>query len=155
MSITATVRPLDLNQEEEGTDSLVQAMNTFLSQFHWAKVKGLPRVGESLPGIVGVFLVELQPSEKDIDQYIWVVVGDVPPAYISSQYAQSPKEALLCYIAEMRAWVEAVRQGKGTDELIPVNGEPTEENAAALSSRLTFLENSVLAEMNEGPGTSG
>jgi hypothetical protein len=147
MPITTNLRLLDSTREEEGTASLVQTMETFLAQFRWAKVKGLPWVGESIPGVVGVILVELETFEEEVDQYIWVIVGDVPPAYISSQSANSPREVLECYIAEMRAWVEAVRKGDSTDGLIPVNAAPTEANAAALDSRLTFLENRIVPDL--------
>jgi hypothetical protein len=147
MNVPVNVRRLDLSQEEPGTDALVQSANSFLEQFAWARVKGSPWVGDAIPGILGLFLVELEPSEVDIDQFIWVLVGDIPPAYISTQYASSPKEALECYIAEMRAWETAVRKGESTEGLIPVNGDPTEANAAVLSSRLLFLETRVLPDL--------
>lgn len=147
MNIHAGVRRLDLAREEQGTDVLVESVYSFLRQFRWANVKEPLWVGESIPGVLGLFLVELMPSEEDIDQFIWVVVGDVPPAYLSSQFANSPREALECYIAEMRAWVMAVRQGEPVDDLIPVNADPTQENASALSSRLSFLEERIVPDL--------
>jgi hypothetical protein len=76
-----------------------------------------------------------------------VVVGDLPPAYLSSEYAKSPKDALDGYMGEMLAWVEAVEKGEPTDELIPNNGAPTLANAKTLRSRLEFLGREILPHL--------
>ena len=141
------IRALDLQFEVPGTDDLVSKMNGFLGAFSWAKQSGNVWVGLSIPGVIGLFLVELDAPSDDIDRYVWVAVGDIPPAYISSEYAASPKEALQAYLAEMEAWVTAVERGEATDELIPVNGAPTKDNAKALKSRLSFLEERILPSL--------
>jgi hypothetical protein len=142
------VRTLDLASEEPGTGGLVSSMDAFLSGFSWERRTGNVWVGESIPGVFGLFLVELDPASGDIGRYIWVIVGDVPPAYISSEFAKSPKEAVEVYVAEMAAWVEAVEEGEPVDKLIPVNGDPIPANAAALKSRLSFIRTWILPDMN-------
>jgi hypothetical protein len=141
------VRPFVLHQEEEGCDALVLKVNEFLDKFKWASGRKNLWVADCIPGVLGIFLVELDPQGRDIDQYIWVVVGDLPPAYLSSEYAKSPKDALDGYIGEMMAWVEAVENGNPTDELIPNNGALTLANARALRSRLEFLGHKVLPHL--------
>lgn len=138
------LRTLRLESEEQDTKDLMASMDAFLSDFPWARRTGNAWVGLCIPAALGLFLVELDPPSDDIDRSIWVVVGDLPPAYISPVYASSPKAALEGYIAEMRAWVQAVEKGEPVDDLIPVNGEPTPANAAALKSRLAFIENHIL-----------
>jgi hypothetical protein len=133
--------------EREGCGDLLKTVDTFLNGFRWAKGTGRIWVAECIPGVIGLFLVELRPSGEDIDPFVWVVVGDLPPAYLSPVYAKTPKEALEGYIGEMDAWIEAVQAGKLTDELIPVNGAPTQANAEALKSRLQFLESKILPDM--------
>jgi len=143
---SAGLRTLQLGLEDEGTRGLAASMDAFLSGFPWARRNGNTWLGLCIPAVLGLFLVELDPPSADIDQSIWVVVGDLPPAYISSVYASSPREALECYIAEMRAWVEAVEEDKPVDNMIPVNGAATQANAAALQSRLSFLEKNILPD---------
>jgi hypothetical protein len=123
-------------------------MNVFLSESSWAKQTGNVWVARSIPGVFGLFLVELNAVSANVDRYIWVAVGDIPPAYISTVYAASPKEAIEGYLAEMGAWVKAVEDGDAVDDLIPVNGAPTKENAEALKSRLSFLESEILPSLN-------
>lgn len=143
-NILNTVRRFEPSLEEQGASALVESAERFLDGFRWAKRTGAIWVGECVPGVLGLFLVELDPPEPDIDKLIWVVVGDVPPAYISSVYAQTPREALVAYVAEMEAWVEAVEHGQSVDDLIPVNGVPTIENAEALKIRLGLIGREIL-----------
>lgn len=47
------------------------------------------------------------------------------------------------YVDKMRAWVDAVEEDEPIDDLIPVNGAPTIDNAKALGSRLRFIEERI------------
>ena len=96
-------------------------------------------------GVVGVFLFQIDPAQPDVDEWLWGIVGDFPSAYISSENANTPREALEGYVAETEAWVDAARQGQSVEELIPVNLAPTRENADALGQRLRLLRDDVLA----------
>jgi hypothetical protein len=145
-SPSANLRALQLETEEQGTKELAAAMDAFLGGFSWARRTGNAWVGLCIPAVLGLFLVELDPPSDDIDRSTWVIVGDLPPAYISPEFASSPREALEAYIAEMSAWVEAVEKGEPVDDLIPVNGAATPANAAALKSRLSFIENKILPD---------
>jgi hypothetical protein len=132
--------------EGEDCQSFVTEAHDYIAGFDWAK-PGRFWVGECIPGVIGIFLVELDSSSVDIDPFTWVIVGDLPPAYISPAYAGSPREALDGYIAEMMAWVEAVEKNETVDDLIPVNSPPTHENAASLKGRLEFLRREVLPQV--------
>jgi hypothetical protein len=140
------VCPVESYEAEDCRD-LVSAVHGYLATFAWAKPTGRIWVGECIPAVIGIFLVELEPSESDIDHFTWVIVGDLPPAYLSPVYAKSPREALNGYIAEMSAWVEAIERNQPTDALIPVNAAPTIENASSLKSRLNFLGREILPQM--------
>ena len=142
--LLAFVREFIPESEPEDVKELVEKANSFLDTFSWAKIPRKYWIGECIPGVLGLFLVELVGADPEIDPYIWVVVGDVPPAYLSTLYARSPRAAVDGYIAEMEAWVDAVENGNPTADLIPVNGEPTEANAEALKSRLEFLDQKIL-----------
>jgi hypothetical protein len=73
-----------------------------------------------------------------------VIVGDVPPAYITCHYAKTPYVALDGYIGAMEEWVEAAREGKSVADIIPVNVPATPAYAEMLGSRLKFLDKNVL-----------
>ncbi len=77
------------------------------------------------------------------------VVGDLPPAYITTEDAPNPATALDGYIGAMDDWVKAAKAGQSVADLIPVNVSPTVENAKRLESRLRFLDKEVLAHCAE------
>ena len=90
--------------------------------------------------MVAVFLFEIVPTAKDVDTFLWVVVGDVPPAYLVTDDSRTPREAMRAYVDEMREWVDAVRNGGAIDDVIPVKVPPTREWADRLAGRLDLLE---------------
>ena len=54
-----------------------------------------------------------------MDEWVWVIVGEVPPAYITIDDAPNPACAVDGYIGAMREWAAAVRSGESTDGLVP------------------------------------
>ena len=57
---------------------------SFLESFAWCeRVTGCV-LGFAIAGVLGVFRVELVPApDRGADPTVWVVVGDVPPAYLA------------------------------------------------------------------------
>ena len=103
-------------------------------------------------GVLGVFLVRIVPDRPGIDDTLWVVVGDLPPAYLVYTGNPTWHDALESYVLEMERWVAAVRSGASLDDVIPVRTEPTEEHAEMLAGRLRFVRNEILASGDLSPG---
>jgi hypothetical protein len=145
---TTKLFPLDSFVPESTEDDLlfqadVAQAREFLSEQPWCETIQTLRLGLAVPGIVLVAFAEIVPRH-DEDPHLWLVVGDVPPAYLVTDYAPNPGRALRVYIDEMLEWVDAVEAGRLVDDLIPVNVAPTAANARALRTRLTLLEQEVL-----------
>lgn len=95
----------------------------------------------AITGVLGVFQCSLIPRQPDADVMVWVVVGDLPPAYLVHEPGDSWQDALGAYVREMQIWVDTVRQGAVPGEdIIPVNAAPTKKNADFLESRLAFIQ---------------
>lgn len=99
---------------------------------------------------VAVWLVEISPL-KDADPVLWVINGDIPPAYLDTEELPNGAFALKTYVEILKEWVEAVEIGDPVDEMMPVlsNGgftplEPAAEIAEMLRSRLSFIEKKLL-----------
>lgn len=122
----------------------------FVSSQRWCrKVDGV-RLAWGVAGVLGVFQVDLVPSELGVDSTLWVVVGDLPPAYLVLDEAPTWREALQGYIGEMSLWVHAVRNGLPLDDIIPVEAEPSLEHAEMLESRLAFIQTEILGSITDG-----
>jgi hypothetical protein len=130
--------------------ALADRASAFLATLTWCRGVRERWVGIAVPGVVGVFLLCIEPSSPTVDEWLWVIVGDLPPAYLVTDDAPNPAAALDGYISEMHAWVRAVRDGAPRDDLIPVNAPATPEYADMLESRLRFLRAEVIPLFSGG-----
>ena len=103
---------------------LFDEATAYLTSFDWCTSVTESYVADCVGGIFALVLFHIEPAKSDVDEWIWVVVGDVPPAYIAPAPAD-PSDALGDYIEQMSKWVQAVNEGRSTDGLIPVNTPPT------------------------------
>ncbi|WP_282609453.1 hypothetical protein [Pelagibius sp. Alg239-R121] len=145
--------PKLLEKEDfEFFDDLVNRSREYLEAFRWCDRVVSVRVGIFDPGVLGVFLLEIETSRPDVDELIWVIMGDLPPAYIAEQNPGSCPNAACAldgYVRAMMDWVEAVEEGRSVAKLIPVNAPPTKEWAKYLRVRLEFIEQSILTDYKE------
>lgn len=70
----------------------------------------------------------------------WVVVGDLPPAYLVVDDSPTLLEALSTYEELMADWIAAVRDGRSIDDCTPVIGSQRIESADAREVMLNFGE---------------
>lgn len=130
--------------ETEQFLTLYQEAKSFLSKFSWCLEIQNSYFGGGVADIVCVFLFEIVPAKPEVDSYLWVVVGDIPPAYLVTDNTSDASHALKGYIEEMERWVNAVEKGMALNDIIPVNAEPTLENAKRLGARLEFLQREIV-----------
>ena len=118
----------------------------FVEGFAWCERVTGCFLGFAIAGVLGVFRIELVPApDRGADPTVWVVVGDLPPAYLVFEEGDTWQDALGGYADEMQRWVDAVRAGESLDEVIPVNVPPTTEHADMLASRLQFLRDRLVS----------
>ena len=130
--------------EGEEDTALLRSMaadaEKYLSSFHWCSSIKRRYFGAGIGKVVAVFLFQIVPGCAGADEWLWVVVGDLPPAYLVTDASQTPSQALEGYIEEMRRWCSAAAEGRASKGVIPVNVPATPEWSKELSSRLHFLE---------------
>ncbi len=140
----------DVSGETEKDTRLLREMaeqaRQYLLSFQWCKSIQRGWFGWGVGGIVAVFLFEIDPASPAVDKMLWVIVGDLPPAYLVVDESPTALGALRTYVELMQEWVTAVREGKSTEECIPVNSAATRESADALETRLNFLKQEFLAK---------
>lgn len=100
---------------------------------------------------VAVFLFQIDPAPP-ADPEVWVIVGDLPPAYIDTQTCPNGAAALDGYVGAVREWAEAVLSRQGTHGLIPIvkRGsleplQPSADLAQLLLARMDFIDRELLA----------
>jgi hypothetical protein len=147
----SSVRPAtEISGDDEDDTILLRQMHAsaraYLASHEWCAEIRKEYYGFGIGGIVSVFLFQISPKQREVDEWLWVVVGDVPSAYFVTDEASNPTQALQVYVSLMREWIEAVRTGGSLDEVYPVRAEATPDNASALESRLNYIETDILRE---------
>lgn len=133
----------ETDEETRGLARMLAEARGFLSAFNWCQRIEESYFGFGYAGIVAVFLFRIIPARTGVDDWLWVVVGDLPFAYLVTEGSLTPDLAVDGYICEMSRWVQAAMDGQPVKDLIPVNVPPTQENAEALERRLGALREIV------------
>jgi hypothetical protein len=159
------VRP---SEEDSGTDEVVPALNVvpvermagddeedtallqqmlqeaknYINSFSWCDSIRSSYFAGGVGKIFAIFLFNISSVRRDVDKWMWIVVGDIPPAYLPWEDCHSSGEVFDTYIAGMKQWVQLAREGReasAEDCVPPVNVSATPEWAESLDSRLRSL----------------
>ena len=99
--------------------------------------------GDGIGKIIGIFLDRIVLAWSELDQWLWVIVGDVPPAYLGTDGCKNPAQAPDAYTEEMSKWI-----ARAGEDVIPVSLHPTPEWAEQLRVRLELLRKLLRPWMN-------
>ena len=122
---------------------MFDAASLYISSFSWCGAVLDSYFGGGVGGIFAVFFFHIRRGRVDIDPWIWIVVGDIPPAYVPLSDCESPREVFRAYIHGMSRWVEFAQEGQpGTPsprDVPPVDLPPTPEWADKIRQKLQGL----------------
>jgi hypothetical protein len=129
------VVPVELMAGEDDTDtSLLQLMledaRKYVLAFPWCESIVRSYFAGGVGEIFAVFLFNIFPARSDVGQWMWVVVGDIPSAYLPLEDCKSRREVFETYIDGMERWIELARERRGgtvEDGVPPVNVPATPE----------------------------
>jgi hypothetical protein len=97
-------------------------------------------------GVVAVFLFHFREPIQGTNEWFWVVVGDLPSAYLVLDNADNPVSALEVYCGLMEDWANAVLENRSLDDVFPVEAKPTPDNAKLLLKRTDFIRTRLLPD---------
>lgn len=138
--------------DDEQDTALLREMaaeaTNYLQSFSWCSGIAEAYWGGGVGKVFGIFLFKIIPASPDVDQWLWVVTGDVPRAYLVLDESKSPAEAFEAYLTLMTNWIEFAHEGRSSPELPPTGVPSTPEWAAELERRLEFLKTKVKPFLN-------
>ena len=141
------VLPNLVGADEDDTNALremAKSAREYISSFTWCPPIEDMYLAYGVGGIVGIFLFEFSEKIRGTDDELWVVVGDLPSAYLVVESDGSPSETLERYCGLMDAWISAVQTSGNLQEEFPVAAAATLENADLLSRRIQFLRKEII-----------
>jgi len=116
----------------------------YMEEFEWCPSIVSIHLALGVGGVVGVFLFQFDEVIEDDDDALWVVVGDLPNAYVIVEPDDDGISALERYCELMEDWAFNVLKGNSIEESFPVDAEPTQEHAEMLRSRIVFLRTEII-----------
>ena len=119
----------------------------YIRAFSWCPPIKDAYLAFGIGGIVGVFFVEFLSKINGTDDRLWVVVGDLPSAYLVVESEDDEKQALERYCELMGQWVSAVRSNADLSQVFPVPVSPTVEHAEMLRGRIEMLRVEIIPQM--------
>src|SRR5438876_1314670 len=102
-----------VGDDEQDTALLRRMLNEaedYISSFSWCNDVLDSFFGGGVGGIFAIFLFHIRPTRRGIDPWIWIVVGDIPPAYLPLADCDSPAEVFRTYLQGMTKWVQRARK---------------------------------------------
>ena len=125
----------DSPEDTTALSSMAKRAAEYLTKFHWCPPVAELRLQAGIGGVVAVFQAILERKIDESDDRLWVVVGDLPPAYlVVNSDDESAATVLETYCGLMEDWVDAVKTpGASFDSVFPVEAERTLGNALQLS----------------------
>jgi hypothetical protein len=137
----------DVEYKEEVIEQAEEAKK-YLNSFSWCKRIISGSLVRSFGYILCIFLFEIEPTKDSIaDDKLWVIVGDLPSAYLDTIKYKTSYNALDFYCFLMEEWIEHVRTGKSLDDCYPVNVRPTLEHANMLDTRIQLIKSDFLPQV--------
>lgn len=147
--------PIDfesLTQSVEFYHEVIQAnkrANTYLESFEWCKDTKGRSLYLNLGSTLCIFLFEIENSASDEDNFLWVVVGDLPTMYLDIYGSKTTIEVLERYSGLARDWIFNVESGLSVDDCYPFDTAPTTEMADMLKKRIELIKKSIIPNIDE------
>ncbi|HEY0030786.1 MAG TPA: hypothetical protein VGC65_08515 [Bacteroidia bacterium] len=130
--------------------ALSKEAETYLSSFEWCNEIIDGWLVKDWGFMLCIFYFKIAPSENSgADNSVWIIVGDIPPAYIDIKSGPNEYEALSSYIFLMEDWINHVNQNKSVKDCYPINVEPSKDYANMLSSRIKIIKEDFLPEVKK------
>lgn len=118
----------------------------YLASWKWCRGIEEAYFGAGVGGVACAFLFRIDAA-PGVDEWLWVVVGDAPAAYLVTDDIADGVDALAAYCDLMEEWVRAVRGNGNLEDVFPVKARPTPGNADDLEKRLALLRDDVIPSL--------
>lgn len=135
------------SEDRQALLDLAEQASSYIKSFRWCPPIEQLLLAFGVGGVVALFLIRFERAiGGGGDRELWIVVGDLPPAYFVTDEARTPAQALEVYCELMEDWADQVLSRGDTTESFPVAVEPTKEHAEMLKSRLEFIRQKLIPE---------
>ncbi len=142
-----------IRSDEVELKELAEEATAFLTRQPWCLNVKQGYIARFWPGILGIFYFDIESGQSGAENNVWIIVGDIPPAYIDPVSCPTGEDALAGYVGEVNEWIANAKENKPLTEFIPIlrrhSLSPvanTKETIEMLDSRMRFIENELIPQ---------
>ena len=143
----------DLRGEDDTDTNLLRDMAEkavqYVRSFEWCIEIHEQYFADGIGGVVALFLFRLSIQEIAAPEWVWIIVGDLPPVYLGFEGFPTPYAALLLYIEGVEEWLAASPEERASGDLIPIEVRPQAEFLEMLRGRVEALRSAVLPHIRD------
>lgn len=120
-----------------------QRARMLLEGFAWCTGVRQLLYGVGAGGVIAVFFADVLVKGK-VREWLWVVTGDLPAAYLPEDAAATPCAALAAYCEGVAAWAEAVQRQELGPRHLALAIEASPEVARDVAAKVATVRRWVL-----------
>ncbi|HEY4194558.1 MAG TPA: hypothetical protein VGM63_03425 [Mucilaginibacter sp.] len=117
---------------------------SYLKSFKWCKEIKSSSLYTNLGKVFCIFLFEIENISSVGDNFLWLIVGDIPPMYLDIFGPKTTKEAVEDYIRLAADWIIKVNSRESVDRCYPFDASPTLESAELFAKKVLFMKRTLL-----------
>jgi hypothetical protein len=126
-----------------------QKASLYIKGFRWCREVKDSTLYLNLGSTLCVFLVEIDNIASNEDNFLWIMVGDIPSMYLDVYGAKTTIEVLSRYNALAKDWIFNVEHKLSVDDCYPFDTESTIKMAYMLKKRVDFVEKTIIPNIDE------
>lgn len=134
------------NEDTNLLHEMAVTARNYICSFSWCPPILAMYLGHGIGGVVAIFLAKFEQKISGTDDCLWIIVGDLPSAYIVVEPCDSCREALERYCRLMDDWINEVLSFGDFQNVYPIDAPRSLENAELLRRRLDFIRREIIPQ---------
>jgi hypothetical protein len=123
---------------------MYEEAKNYLKNFRWCKEIKSCNLYTNIGKVFCIFLFEIDNAASKEDDFLWIIVGDIPPMYLDTFGVKSTKGVIETYVDLAEEWINNIKAGEPIDKCYPFNAAPTLEFAELLEKKVSFMKNELM-----------
>ena len=128
------------------TIKLAKTASTYLYSHIWCDKIEKQWFVANWENLLAIFFFKITTNTKDVNEYVWLVVGDLPSICIDVESAANEQEVVKAYVGIMEDWIKCVHNKGNIKKCYPINVPPTKGYADMLKVRMSLIKEHILEE---------
>ncbi len=128
---------------------LYKKAENYLNSFEWCQEIRSVNLYTNIGRVFCIFLFEIENTASSEDDFLWIIVGDIPSMYLDTFGIKTTKEVVENYVGLAEDWINNIKAGISVDDCYPFNAEPTLELAELLEKKVTFMKSELIDNIDD------